>query len=205
MASVLRQGTTKFTMRKEAERAALRAIRDAHDEASFSMEREELERARTIDEALTMFGWRVLRGDEGTIRGLRYEGTDYQGDEEGLFDALSPFVEPASVIEIWVENDTPKRFKFTGRTLVEKRIKPEEFRPFQEDDEQPPPSRIPIFKDVYQEAPKSRRAYGPNERFTPGEWIEHPKFGAGFVLKCADPGKVRVLFSDGERVLLQGK
>ena len=194
-------------MRKEAERAALRALRDAHADASFSVTREELEKFRTLDDALAAFGWRVVRGgDELSIRGVRYVGEDYQGNEEGLFEALAPYVEPGSVIDIQVGGETPKRFKFTGRTLIEKRVKPPDvFVPYEGDDDEPPPSRIPVFSDVYKDVPPTRRAYVPSQTFSPGEWIDHPKFGAGLVLKGAEPGKVRVLFESGERTLLQGR
>lgn len=204
MANALRQGTTKFTMRKDAERAALRALRDAHEGASFSVDKDDLERAKTLDEALAAFGWRLLRSSEGNVRGIHFEGEDYQGNEEALFDALAPYVEPASVIDLWFD-EAPKRFKFTGQTLVERRIKPDAFRDYEEEDEAPPPSRIPDFKDALRGAPASRRPYAPSATFGPGEWLEHSKFGPGLVLKSGEPGKVRVLFADGERTLLQGR
>jgi hypothetical protein len=191
-------------MRKDAERAALRAIRDAHSLAAFSVSKEDLDRAKTLDDVMEALGWRLLRGAEGNIRGVHYEGDDYLGNEEGLFEALAPYVEPGSVIDVWYD-ETPKRFKFTGRTLVERRIKPDLFKEYEDEDDEPPPSRAPVFKDVYREAPKARRAYAPSETFSPGEWIEHAKFGPGLVMKSAEPGKVRVLFADSERVLLQGR
>lgn len=202
MASALRQGNTKFIMRKEAERAALRALRDAA--SSLSASKEELERAKTLDEGMALLGWRILRNGDGNVRGLRFAGKDYQGNEEPMFEALATCVEPGSVVDVWFD-ETPKRFKFTGRTLVERRIKPDMFQEFAEEEEAPPPSRIPVFADVVKDAPSTRRTYAPKDTFEPGEWIEHPKFGAGLVMKNAEPGKVRVLFKDGERVLLQGR
>ena len=58
--------------------------------------------------------------------------------------------------------------------------------------------------DVVKTAPPvgERRRYAPTESFTPGEWIEHVKFGPGLVMRNAEPGKVRALFQDGERVLV---
>ena len=200
----LRQGTTKFIMRKEAERAALRALRDAHTLAAFSVSKEELERAKTLDEAMGAMGWRLLRGGEGVVRAVRYEGDDYLGNEEPLFEALAPYVEPGCTVDIW-HDETPKRLKFTGRTLVERRIKPDMFKDFEDDDDAPPPSRAPEFKDVVRDAPSTRRPYDPKTTFEPGEWLEHSKFGAGLVMKSHEPGKIRVLFADSERVLLHGR
>ncbi len=191
-------------MRKDAEKAALRAIRDAHSLAAFSVSKEDLERAKTLDDLMEALGWRLLRGSDQAIRGIHYQGDDYLGNEEGLFEALAPYVEPGSVIDVWYD-ETPKRFKFTGRTLVERRIKPDMFEEYEEKDDAPPPSRAPVFKDVFRDAPKTRRPYAPSQTFAPGEWLEHSKFGPGLVMKAPEPGKVRVLFADSERVLLQGR
>ena len=206
MASALRQGSTKFSMRKDAERAAIRALRDAHAQTSggaFAVGKEELERAKTLDETFLLLGWRIVRGGDGDVRGIVLVAKEYAGNEEPMFEALAPCVEPGSVVEVW-HDETPKRFKFTGRTLVERRIKPAEFSDFEEEEEAAPVSRIPVFADVVKTAPPvgERRRYAPTESFTPGEWIEHVKFGPGLVMRNAEPGKVRALFQDGERVLV---
>lgn len=205
MASALRQGSTKFSMGKDAERAALRALRDAHATSggAFAVTKEELERAKTLDDAFVLLGWRLVRSVDGDIRGIVLSAKEYAGNEEPMFEALASCVEPGSVVDVW-HDETPKRFKFTGRTLVERRIKPAEFADFEEEEEPAPVSRIPVFADVVHTAPPAgeRRRYAPTESFAPGEWLEHVKFGAGLVMKSAEPGKVRVLFKDGERVLL---
>lgn len=45
------------------------------------------------------------------------------------------------------------------------------------------------------------RPYSPGETYAAGDWIDHPKFGAGKVTQ-ARPGKVEVRFDSGVRVLL---
>ncbi|MBK6697285.1 MAG: hypothetical protein IPG50_34615 [Myxococcales bacterium] len=206
MPSQLRQGATKLVIRREAERAALRALRDARPAAAFSVSREDLEKARSLDDCLLAFGWRVVRGVDGAVRSMAYVATDYTADEKALFDALSPYVEPASIVDLWLDGDAPKRFKFTGRSVVEKRLPPELFAAYvEESDDEPPPSRLPSFSEALATAPSARRKYTPTEKFEPGEWIEHVKFGAGLVQAGADPGKARVLFADGERVLVQAR
>lgn len=49
------------------------------------------------------------------------------------------------------------------------------------------------------------RAYRPSEAYAAGERVLHPRFGEGVVQATAGPSKVRVLFSDGERTLVQAR
>lgn len=46
------------------------------------------------------------------------------------------------------------------------------------------------------------RAYSPNEVYSAGEWVDHPKFGQGKVVQ-ARGGKMEVRFQSGSRVLVQ--
>ncbi|MGM0578894.1 MAG: hypothetical protein ACQEXJ_24440 [Myxococcota bacterium] len=46
------------------------------------------------------------------------------------------------------------------------------------------------------------RRYDVRETFTEDDVIEHPKFGKGAVVKVLPPNRMRVLFSDEERVLV---
>lgn len=50
--------------------------------------------------------------------------------------------------------------------------------------------------------PNAGRAYSTKEKFKVKEKIEHPKFGAGFVL-ASIPGRVTAIFESGEKTLLQ--
>lgn len=52
---------------------------------------------------------------------------------------------------------------------------------------------------------KPSRPYTPAEAFTPGEQLMHPTFGAGVVESIPAPGKVRVVFGDAMRVLMQAR
>ena len=47
------------------------------------------------------------------------------------------------------------------------------------------------------------RPYSPRETYAAGDWIDHPKFGAGKVTQ-ARGGKIEVRFDSGARVLLHG-
>jgi hypothetical protein len=49
------------------------------------------------------------------------------------------------------------------------------------------------------------REYSPRTKFSLGETIEHPKFGAGTVTAVSDGGKIDVTFADGKRTLVHGK
>ncbi len=45
------------------------------------------------------------------------------------------------------------------------------------------------------------RPYAMQERFTPGEVVDHPTFGSGIVKEVQPPDKMRVLFRDGLKLL----
>ena len=45
------------------------------------------------------------------------------------------------------------------------------------------------------------RRYSPQEVYTAGEWVEHPKFGTGRVAE-ARAGKIEVRFESGSRLLV---
>ena len=49
-----------------------------------------------------------------------------------------------------------------------------------------------------------RRAYNMRETFEVGQVIDHSKFGAGVVEALVDR-KIRVVFNDGERLLIHGR
>ena len=44
--------------------------------------------------------------------------------------------------------------------------------------------------------------YSIKKRFEEQAWIQHPKFGLGFVKKCVHPNKIEVLFNDDIRTLI---
>jgi hypothetical protein len=48
------------------------------------------------------------------------------------------------------------------------------------------------------------RAYSPKERFSAGDAIRHPKFGAGRVVS-AGAGTMEVAFADSVRKLIHGR
>jgi hypothetical protein len=45
------------------------------------------------------------------------------------------------------------------------------------------------------------RPYSPKEFYSAGDWIDHPKFGLGKVVKTRD-GKIEVRFGSGSRLLV---
>lgn len=52
------------------------------------------------------------------------------------------------------------------------------------------------------EVPAERKPYGADTKFEVGEWLSHPKFGAGLVTALLDGSRIRVAFSSEERVLV---
>jgi hypothetical protein len=49
------------------------------------------------------------------------------------------------------------------------------------------------------------RRYASSERFEPGDVVDHPSFGRGFVSAPRDAGKVEITFRTGVKTLVHGK
>ncbi len=49
------------------------------------------------------------------------------------------------------------------------------------------------------------KPYRFDGEYSPGDRLEHPKFGEGIVELTTEPGKMQVFFSDGRRVLARAK
>lgn len=49
------------------------------------------------------------------------------------------------------------------------------------------------------------KPYRFDGEFSPGDRVEHPKFGEGVVEMTSEPGKMQVFFADGRRVLARAK
>jgi hypothetical protein len=49
------------------------------------------------------------------------------------------------------------------------------------------------------------RTYSPREAYAPGERINHPTFGTGVVAAAPGPGKMEVVFPEGNRTLACAK
>jgi hypothetical protein len=49
------------------------------------------------------------------------------------------------------------------------------------------------------------KPYRFDGEYSPGDRVEHPKFGEGIVELTSEPGKMQVFFADGRRVLARAK
>jgi hypothetical protein len=49
------------------------------------------------------------------------------------------------------------------------------------------------------------KPYRFDGEYSPGDRVEHPKFGEGVVEMTNEPGKMQVFFADGRRVLARAK
>lgn len=94
---------------------------DGHVERFFSWVRtEDFANAATLEDA--MYAWRYeieYNGDgSGDVAWIMFQGEKY-GDDEKLFQALGPYVEPGCFIEMQGEDGALWRWTFNGTTMVE--------------------------------------------------------------------------------------
>ena len=86
--------------------------------SSFAwVDTEKFANAKTLKDALHEWRWEVEFMAEDIIT-IYFEG-EKLGDDSILFDALAPFVEPGSYIEMSGEDNAIWRWSFDGKTCVE--------------------------------------------------------------------------------------
>ncbi|MFA5135641.1 MAG: hypothetical protein WC505_07710 [Patescibacteria group bacterium] len=79
---------------------------------------EKAKACKSLEGILEEFGWDAIHDTEGNICGLEFEDRKI-GQEEVLFRAIAPYVEPGSFIEILGEDGTRWRWVFDGSVLKE--------------------------------------------------------------------------------------
>jgi hypothetical protein len=84
----------------------------------YSWVSEDFHLKNTLSEILHEWRWEIEHGEEGGVIGIQFEG-EKLGDDEQLFDAIAPFVEEGSYIEMMGEDGTRWRWEFDGKMVVE--------------------------------------------------------------------------------------
>lgn len=74
--------------------------------------------AETLEEALRAWRWNPDQNGEGDIVGIWFEG-EKLGDDGVLFEAIAPFVELGSYIQMIGDDDSIWRWRFDGSHVRE--------------------------------------------------------------------------------------
>lgn len=72
----------------------------------------------TLEDAMASWGYPIETDDEGNVIDIRFHGQKI-GDEDQLFDAIAPYVEDGSYIEMTGEDDYVWRWVFNGNRVEE--------------------------------------------------------------------------------------
>lgn len=122
---------SNFKIKKENFDAALAAIKSLAGKETiedsggrhFSWVNPEFVNSKTLENAIKSWRWEPLMDKEtGDVDGLEFDGKKY-GDEEVLFAALAPYVEPDSFIEVMGEEGEMWRWFFDGKKLITQEAK----------------------------------------------------------------------------------
>ncbi len=112
-------------MKPESKAKALEAIKNAvreqvrrsnarHEDHSFA---EKMYQSKTLEEAIVAWGWQLDDMGDGEY-GIECLGNSLRDDRQ-LFDAIAPFVEAGSFIEMSGEDGTLWRWYFDGKQCEE--------------------------------------------------------------------------------------
>jgi hypothetical protein len=86
------------------------------------VEESEYKAAESLFQALASWRWLAGISDSGNIDSIEFYG-EKLGDDELLFQAIAPFVEAGSFIEMQGEEGKIWRWVFNGRTVEERQAK----------------------------------------------------------------------------------
>jgi len=75
--------------------------------------------AKTLEEAMLAWRWEIDCGDDGSVQYIYFTGEKI-GDDMILFDAIAPFVEDGSYIEMQGEDGAIWRWVFADKKVQEK-------------------------------------------------------------------------------------
>jgi hypothetical protein len=204
-----------FQLPPEHEDDALRAVQTAHAKEAFPLAghgggKDPLAAAGRLEEGLRVLGLGLRRDGRQYIVGIFCIGDVRPGVEERLFQAIGPYVDEDSFVDLEGHPDEGLvRYRFDGKSSLRRHVRVSErawtkyletHEAELEAAEQLAPPEAPSWKQVSRSMPATMPPYDPSTRFPRESWLKHPKFGAGFVVRN-DDGKIRVLFETGERTL----
>lgn len=114
----MRQRGSQFLLYAENKPAALRALQKMLEGGHQYrwVENRAIAHAIYLEEALDEWGWEAKHSETAGINGLEFQ-REKAGDEDALFAALAPFVEPGSYIEMQGEEGELWRWVFDGASV----------------------------------------------------------------------------------------
>lgn len=120
MGYCITQTDNKFSIKLENQKAALKATRElAKSKDNFHwVHAADFNRAKSIGEVLEAWSYEAEFDLDGNITGINFSAEKLGADKE-LFDAIAPFVEKDSFIEMSGEDGTTWRWIFNGTTCAE--------------------------------------------------------------------------------------
>jgi hypothetical protein len=133
MGYCIKQRGCQFTIKCDKKREALEAAKNLTDVASTEgrgagrvngqvyhcfawMHGVDLQAALSLEEMLTWWRWQPSISANGDITKVQFNG-EKAGDDEYLWKAIAPFVEPDSFIEMQGEDGAMWRWKFDGESV----------------------------------------------------------------------------------------
>jgi hypothetical protein len=117
MGYYMNQADARFAIKKENEDRCLQAIKDlAGPTKDYSwVDNKAVSEAKSLAEAFDLWRWPIQADDEGEFAAnyISFRG-DKSGSEDVLFEAIAPFVEHGSYIQMDGEDGCVWRWWFVG-------------------------------------------------------------------------------------------
>lgn len=102
---------SKFSIRADQKEGALKALRALASTEIFAWVGRDWAQRPTLAKTLEDWHWELLEDECGNVTGIFFHGQN-QGDDEAMFNAIAPFVDPGSFIEVQEEEGACWRWAF---------------------------------------------------------------------------------------------
>jgi len=102
---------SKFSIRADQKEGALKALRALASQPSYAWVEKDWAQRPTLAKTLEDWRWELLEDESGNVTGICFTGQK-QGDDAEMFNAIAPFVDPGSFIEVIGEDGYRWRWAF---------------------------------------------------------------------------------------------
>lgn len=123
MGYYMNQREANFTIKKEYVDKAWQALKDLFIKRDTSLswiDNQDVLDSKSFEEIMSVCRWNIEINEQGDYDSIYFNGEKYGGDEEVVLEAIAPYVENGSYIQMQGEEGEQWRWIFDDGKVIEK-------------------------------------------------------------------------------------